>query len=360
LNAAWSSRDIVRAALLVAAVWLGLELLWVARSVFVLAFLGTLFGLTLSMAVTWLSSRGIPRAIGVLLLVLALFAGFTGLGAIVAPRIGEQTQQLQDQLPGALSQAESWLQARQGWVTQILHPGAHGAGAHQSQGGNLRATLAQQIAGLGGHFFSIFSSALTVLGSLLLILFIAIFVAVDPRTYRRGIMHLVPHKSRSKASQVLDAMAVTLRRWLGAQLIGMLVIGSVTTVVLLLLGVRAAIALGIIAGLLEFIPYFGPILSAVPAVAMAFLDGPELALWVVVAYLAIQQLEGNLLMPLLMKEGLDLPPALTIVAQAVLALVFGFVGLLVAVPLLGTVMVPIKLLYVQDVVGDDVPLPGDS
>jgi predicted PurR-regulated permease PerM len=134
----------------------------------------------------------------------------------------------------------------------------------------------------------------------------------------------------------------------------------VTTIALLLLDVRAAIALGIIAGFLEFIPYFGPILSAVPAVAMAFLDGPEKALWVIFAYLGIQQLEGNLLMPLLMKEGLDLPPALTIIAQAVLALIFGFVGLLIAVPLLGTVMVPIKLLYVQDVVGDEVPLPGQG
>jgi predicted PurR-regulated permease PerM len=170
----------------------------------------------------------------------------------------------------------------------------------------------------------------------------------------------VPHAGRSKATEILDATGVTLRRWLGAQLIGMLVIGSVTTIALLLLDVRAAIALGIIAGFLEFIPYFGPILSAVPAVAMAFLDGPEKALWVIFAYLGIQQLEGNLLMPLLMKEGLDLPPALTIIAQAVLALIFGFVGLLIAVPLLGTVMVPIKLLYVQDVVGDEVPLPGQG
>jgi predicted PurR-regulated permease PerM len=159
---------------------------------------------------------------------------------------------------------------------------------------------------------------------------------------------------------VLDAMGVSLRRWLVAQLIGMLVIGAISTVALLLLDVRAAVALGIIAGILEFVPYFGPIISAVPAMAMAFLDGPEKALWVAVAYLAIQQIEGNIMMPLLMKEGLDLPPVLTILSQAALSLVFGFVGLLFAVPLLGAVMVPIKLLYVQDVVGDDVPLPGEA
>ena len=107
-----------------------------------------------------------------------------------------------------------------------------------------------------------------------------------------------------------------------------------------------------IAGLLEFVPTIGPILSAVPAIAMAFLDSPEKALSVGIAYLIIQQVEGHLLIPMLMKEGMDLPPALTILAQAVMALVFGFLGLMVAVPVLAAVIVPIKMLYVQDVIGD--------
>ena len=94
--------------------------------------------------------------------------------------------------------------------------------------------------------------------------------------------------------------------------------------------------------------------AAVPAVAMGFLDSPEKALSVALAYLVIQQLEGHLLIPMLMKEGMDLPPALTIVTQGVMALLFGFLGLMVAVPLLATVIVPIKLLYVQGVVGDAV------
>jgi predicted PurR-regulated permease PerM len=144
------------------------------------------------------------------------------------------------------------------------------------------------------------------------------------------------------------------------QIIAMVAIGSVTTVVLLLLGVKAAVALGIIAGLLEFIPYVGPILSAVPAIAMALMDGPEKALYVALAYVAIQQLEGVVLQPLLMKEGLELPPVITILGQALLALVFGFMGLLLAVPLLATAMVPIKMLYVRDVVGDEVSVPGDA
>ena len=156
----------------------------------------------------------------------------------------------------------------------------------------------------------------------------------------------------------MDATGVTLRRWLVAQLAGMLVIGAITTVVLLLLDVRAAVALGIIAGILEFVPYFGPIASAGAGDRDGVPGRPEKALWVTLAYVAIQQIEGNVLMPFLMKEGLDLPPVLTILGQAALAMVFGFMGLVVAVPLLGAVMVPIKLLYVQDVVGDEVELPG--
>jgi predicted PurR-regulated permease PerM len=116
--------------------------------------------------------------------------------------------------------------------------------------------------------------------------------------------------------------------------------------------VKAAVALGVIAGLLEFVPTVGPILAAVPAIAMGFLDSPEKALTVGLSYLVIQQLEGHVLIPMLMKEGMDLPPALTIVAQAVMALLFGFLGLMVAVPLLAVVIVPIKLLYVEGVVGD--------
>ena len=352
------SRDVLRVALLVAGVYLALRFLWVARSVFFLAFLGVLFGITLSGGVTWLQRRGVPRGVGALLLVGAFFALLVGLGALTAPRITEQWHQLQQQLPDALARVEGWFRERQGGVSDLLQP--PGDAARGQPPTDIRKTLAQQVDNLGSNFFAVFTSTLSVLGGMLVITFVAAFLAVDPRTYRRGVMHLVPHRARAKTSEVMDAMGVTLRRWLVAQLIGMLVIGAITTTALLLLDVRAAVALGIIAGILEFVPYFGPILSAIPAIAMGFLDGPEKALWVALAYLAIQQIEGNLLMPLLMKEGLGLPPALTILAQAAMALVFGFIGLLIAVPLLGTIMVPVKLLYVQDVVGDEVALPGDG
>jgi predicted PurR-regulated permease PerM len=155
-------------------------------------------------------------------------------------------------------------------------------------------------------------------------------------------------------------MAVSLRKWLVTQMIAMAVIGAVSTIALLILKVKAAVALGILAGLFEFIPTIGPIISAVPAIAMGFLDSPEKALVVALVYVGIQFLENHILIPLLMRGGVDIPPALTVVSQALMTLVFGFIGLMVAVPLLAAVMVPVKMLYVEGVVGDQVEVLDDD
>jgi predicted PurR-regulated permease PerM len=227
-----------------------------------------------------------------------------------------------------------------------------------------QATSLRQRIGFGleraaGYLFPFLSSTIAVFGGIILITFLSIYIGADPDTYHAGLMHLFPHRARKRAGEVLSAMATVLRRWLVTQLIAMMVIGVITTVVLLLLDVEAAFALGMIAGLLEFIPTIGPILSAIPAIAMGFLDSPEKALSVALAYGGIQFLENNLLIPTLMRE-VDLPPALTMMSQALMAILFGFLGLLVAVPLVAGLLVPIKMLYVEDVVGDEVSILGEE
>jgi predicted PurR-regulated permease PerM len=227
---------------------------------------------------------------------------------------------------------------------------ANGGGASD----RLREKIGEKIGGATRFLFPFVSSTLAAFGGLLLITFLAVYIGAEPQLYRSGLMHLFPHKARKRADEVLASMAVALRKWLVTQLIAMAVIGTVSTVALLILRVKAAVALGILAGLFEFIPTIGPIISAVPAVAMGFLDSPEKALTVALVYVAIQFLENHILIPLLMRGGVDIPPALTVVTQALMALVFGFIGLMVAVPLLAAVMVPVKMLYVEGVVGDPV------
>jgi predicted PurR-regulated permease PerM len=384
-NIGWRSRDILRAAVLVMFVWLMFKLLWFANELVLVAFIGMLFGLAISAGVDRLEHRHVPRGVGAAFIVLSFFAALYGIGALMAPTISEQASVLKDRLPEAVEQVEEFFERRHGGVfgallgerpvadTAAAADSAARAAAQTAAGAQadtagpvapespLRERLTEQLRGATRYLFPFLSSTLAVFAGLAIILFVAIYVAADTQLYHRGLMHLFPHRSRPLAGEVLSEIATQLRKWLTTQLIAMAVIASVSTIVLLILDVKAAFALGLIAGLLEFIPTVGPILSAVPAIAMGFLDSPEKALYVTIAYIAIQQLEGHILIPLLMKGGMDLPPVLTILAQALMALLFGFLGLMVAVPMLAAVMVPVKMLYVERVVGDDVMMQdGDD
>lgn len=382
-NIGWRSRDILRAAVLVMFVWLMFKLLWFANELVLVAFIGMLFGLAVSAGVDRLEHRHIPRGLGAAFIVISFFAALYGLGAVIAPTISDQAGVLKQRLPDAIEQVEQWFEQRHGGVFGALlgersatqsaatdsaaQQAARAAEAAQADTAvpaapesPLRERLAEQLSGATRYLFPFLSSTLAVLAGLAIILFVAIYVAADTDLYHRGLMHLFPHRSRPLVGEVLTEIATQLRRWLTTQLIAMAVIGVVSTIVLLVLDVKAAFALGLIAGLLEFIPTVGPVLSAVPAIAMGFLDSPEKALYVTIAYIVIQQLEGHILIPLLMKGGMDLPPVLTILAQALMALLFGFLGLMVAVPMLAAVMVPVKLLYVERVVGDEVMQDDDD
>jgi predicted PurR-regulated permease PerM len=372
----WRSGDVLRATALVTSYLIALALAWVARDIVFTAFLGVLFGLAVGAGADRLTRLRIPRGIGAPLVVIAFLGTLYGVGAAIAPTVRTQVVELRTRVPEAVDRIEAWVNARPGVAGLFL--GGHEVAAAPAtaaaprvegrtrtgaataptattpatRGPTLRERITEQLSGTARYLFPFLSSTITVAAGLFLILVLAIYVGADPGMYHAGLMRLFPRGARDRAGVVLTRIATVLRRWLVTQLVAMAVIGVVSTITLLLLGVKAAVALGVIAALLEFVPTVGPILAAVPAIAMGFLDSPEKALTVGLAYLVIQQLEGHVLIPILMKEGMDLPPALTIVTQAVMALLFGFLGLMVAVPLLAVVIVPVKLLYIEGVVGD--------
>ena len=368
----WTSRDILRAVALTTGFLLALWLLWVARDVFLTAFLGVLFGLAVGAGADRLTRFRVPRPAGAALIVFASIGALVLTGVAIAPTLQRQGAELRQRIPEAVDRLEAWMNERPGLaglflggtaVTAQRDTMARAAARAESAAvaidtlsatrvPTLRQRINAQLGGVTKYLFPFLSSTITVVGGLFLIIVLSVYVGADPTLYRVGLMALVPPEARPRAGVVLSRVATVLRRWLVTQMIAMLVIGVVTTIALLVLGVKPAVALGVIAGILEFVPTIGPILSAVPGVAMGFLDSPEKAFSVAMAYLVIQQVEGHLLIPMLMKEGMDLPPALTIVTQAVMALLFGFIGLMVAVPLLAAIIVPIKLLYVETMVSD--------
>jgi predicted PurR-regulated permease PerM len=370
--------DALRTAALVIGLAVTLLLLWVTRQLILTVFLGVLFALAVSAGADRLQRWKIPRGVAAPLIVFAFLALLAAFGSWIGPTVRQQTMELRTKLPEALEKLEDWVQARGGGVIATItgigeETAPIGAAAADSTARagldtgvvaaadtargsiakpvvttpaptTLRDRLLAQIGGIGRYFLHALGSTLAVLAGIVLVIFLAIYLAIDPSTYRRGLLHLVPQRARVRTDEILTAIAVTLRRWLVTQLIAMIVIGAVSTAVLMALKVRAAVPLGILAGVLEFVPTIGPILSALPAIAMGFVDSPEKALGVAIAYVGIQFIENHLLIPILMKQGVDVPPALTIVMQALMAIVFGILGLLVAVPLLAAIMIATRVL----------------
>lgn len=194
-----------------------------------------------------------------------------------------------------------------------------------------------------------FTGVFGILTNVAVLVIVAVYLAAQPKVYRHGLMMLTPPRKRKRFGEVLDELTATLGQWLLGKAASMLVVAVVTTLGLLLLDMPLALVLGLIAGLLDFIPYVGPILAGVPAVLIASTESPVLAGYVLLLFLAIQAAEGYLLMPLIERKSVSLPPALTISMQVILGSLFGLTGVALATPLVAVVMVLITMLYVQDV-----------
>jgi predicted PurR-regulated permease PerM len=353
------SSDALRVIGIVFGVLIALRFLWIAQSIFIVAFLGILLGLAMTRAVDHLERAKIRRGIGAPLVMVVLIGALAAIFAFIGPSIRDQTHLLARELPKAMHSVEAWvnrtpmkaLVAPEGQQAQPPQPES---AQPKPQRGGLTDRVGREIRNATKFLFPIVSSFLGAIGGVIIILFIAMYIAAEPELYRQGVLHLVPHRHRGRAEEWLSTLRDTLRQWLIARLIAMLLIGLITAAGLTALGVKGAGALAVVAGLMEFVPFFGPLVSAIPAIGVALVDSPEKALWVIGLYILIQQLEGNVITPLLLEKRLDVPPALTVLTVAALGIVFGVLGMLIAEPLLAVVLVTTKMLYVEDVVGDEV------
>ncbi|HEY6089241.1 MAG TPA: AI-2E family transporter [Gemmatimonadaceae bacterium] len=361
------TRDVVRILGIIFAFYVGVRLLWVAHPVVFLFFLGVLFGLPISQGADWFEARKIPRGIGVTIILTVFLGLLIGGGIGMAPILRSQSQELQARLPEAMDKIDAWLGHRANGVFGILFNASSTEAVPRpvapddsigvvaapvpppttradtvAIGEDLRRELTKQFSGAQHSFLKMLTSTAAVTGAFLLVLFIAAYIGADPALYHGGILQLVPERERDRAALALTRLATTLRRWLVTQLIAMVVIGAVTTVFLLTIHVKAALPLGILAGVSKFIPIVGSIFAAIPAIAMAFIDSPHKALVVTIGYVLIQFVENHLLVPVLMKRGVNLPPAMTLGIQALMSVLFGFLGLLVAVPMLAGILTVVK------------------
>jgi len=324
----------VLVALLRTTVILGAAILviWALSDVILLIFLAVLIGAMLRGLADWLTRlTRLPTwaTLALVTVVLVLLVG--GIGWWVGPRFVKEGQQLWSQVSGKIQN----LRHEYGSFL--------GAGAVPSKNGESALTHSAA---------TVATSTLGFFGSLLVVAATALYFAIAPRFYRDGVVRLFPIPYRARASEVLTKIGHTLQWWLLGQAIDMAVVGVLSGIGLFLLGVPLALALAVVAGLFTFVPYFGPIVSAIPAIIVAGTMGWSAVVWVVLIYLVCHAVEGYVVAPFVQRRTVELPPALTILSMTILAALFGILGLIVATPAMAAVLVIIREVYVRDVLGD--------
>ena len=312
---------------------------WKLSDVLVLAFGAALLALLLRGLAHEVSRRTrMPEAWAVVPVVLALLGSVVAVGWLFGSQIALQFNLLAKDLPQSLTQLAREF-GSSSWGAWLL---GH---AQDINLGSASAPVASYLASLFG---SMFRTA----AYIAVLLFAAVYFALQPARYVEGLLRLVPVTRRDSAREVLELLGTTLRRWLIGQSITMAVVGTLTAIGLALLGVTAPLALGLIAGVFAFVPYVGPILASASGILMAAMQGPVLVGYVLALYASIHFVESNLINPLVQAEAVELPPVLTLFAALVFGLLLGPVGVLLAAPLAVVLLIAVNALYIEGLLGE--------
>lgn len=318
---------------MMAGVALSLLLAWHIADVLLAAFAGILLALVLD-RLTALLERRLPmsRRAALPLVVVALIAFTVTFVWLAGAAVGEQLQALRDTLPRAWEAVRKWV-------------------SEQAGGARLLAslqTVPNDWAGLAGAFTGTFGATINAIGAAALVLVLGIYLAADPQTYRRGALALLPEASRARAEQTLDAALHRLARWLMGQGVSMLIVGVTTGLALWAIGMPLAGTLGVLAGVLEFVPYFGPLVASAIIIAVAFTEGEQMALWAALVCLAVQQAEAYVVQPLIQRWAVRMPPVLGLLSVLIFGLLFGVPGAVLAVPLMVLTQVLVERLVTRN------------
>jgi predicted PurR-regulated permease PerM len=345
-----ASGQIAYRAVLLAAGLLVLGLLFRQLLTLLLAVLITvIIAVALSSAAAVLERRlNIPRPIGAL---LALFAGLgviAGVIALVVPPFIDQTNEFVDNVPGIVDLLRERIRdltgARPGEIADRVQEFAEG---YTDDPGRLI-----------GPITSIGLSVAGIIGALLLVLITAYYMAIDPDPLLDGLRRLVPPAHRHRADEIMGRLRNSWLGWLRGVAADMLVSGLLLYIGLTIIGLDFAIFFAVLTALLSVVPYFGAFASGLPPVLFAFTDSPGKALLVLAVYLFVQQVEGNLVIPLVMARTVKLHPAVIAVGVVIVGQLLGFVGLVVAVPILSMIVILVEELWVKPMEGPESELGG--
>ncbi len=316
---------------------LAVVFLWATFQVDLVIFAGVLLAVFLHGLAETASRRArlaYPWALGAVVVVIGVVV--IGVAYLFAQAAADQVDQLSARVSGAITHLESQLNGM-AWGRALI---ADAKPQQMMSGGGV------------GRIFGVASNAVTVVGAVVVIAFFGIYMAAEPRAYERGLVLLVPPASRARVRQILSATGDLLWYWMLGRLFSMAVVGACTSLGLWAIGMPLPFALGGVAGVLTFIPYLGAIASAVPALIIALSLDLQQALWVALLYLGVHILEGYILVPLVQRRAVHLPPAVTLAGQLILGVLAGVPGVIFATPLVAALITLVRMAYVEDVLGD--------
>ncbi|RCJ42702.1 AI-2E family transporter [Nostoc minutum NIES-26] len=327
------------------AIVLSLYILWQIREVLLLMFAAVVLATTLNRLAKRLQRLGMTRGLAVVLSVALFFAGVIGFFWLIMPPFIQQFNELTDRVPQGFERFNSWLDELRTRIPSQLVP-------YIPDINSLIQQAQPFVNRVLGSSFALVSGSLEVVLKVLLVLVLTGMLLADPMAYRKVFVRIFPSFYRRRVDGILDKCEVSLEGWVTGAVIAMGVVGLMSVVGLSILGVKAALALGVLAGFLNLIPNLGPTMSVVPAMAIALLDAPWKVVAVLILYFIIQQVESNFITPIVMAHQVSLLPAVTLIAQLFFVTFFGFLGLFLALPLTVVAKIWLQEVLIKDVLDE--------
>lgn len=289
----------------------------------------------------------LPHPLSLVAVSLLLLVVVIAFAIFIAPPVAEQIGQLGGRITQGMQRIKDWLERYPlGELLLRTMPPPEQALPSASQ--------------VLGRLTDVFSTALGAITNAILVLLIGFYLAFQAPLYSNSIVGLLPPRRRARGQEVLAALSHALRWWLIGRITAMVIVGVLTALALTFIDIPLALALGFIAGVLAFIPYLGPILSVIPAVLIALVESPASALYVIIIYAGVQFIESNFITPIVQQHAVNMPPATLLIAQFLMGVLFGLIGILLATPLAVVVIILTQMLYLEGVYGDDVKVLGQG
>lgn len=299
--------------------------IYILQSVVMIFLFALIIAAAISPFANWLDHKGFPRLLGVLLLYLTVFGIFVFIFALIIPYISDEIGQLNQTLPGVVERVTSSLENVQNRSPQYLDFISEIQNILEGLSNYLQQSAQSSVGVIASVFGGVFS--------FIAIIIISFYLSVTRRGIENFLSSIVPDRHEDYVLDLWKRTEVKVGKWLQGQLLLALIVGLMVYVGLSLMNIKFALVLGILAMILEIVPIVGPVLAAIPAVFLAFIQSPSLGLWVLVFYVVVQQIENHILVPLVFGKTIGLNPVVVIIALLVGQQLAGIPGMILSVPI---------------------------